>query len=337
MKATIYDVAKAAGVSIATVSHVLNGKGKISKDRREEILRIMEDMNYKPSLIASALTGKRTFTLGLLVPDISNPFFSEMARAVEDEGQRLGYSVFICSTDNKDEKTARYAALLEQKSVDGVIVGTGLSELEALNPLLGKGIPVAFIARDFPSETIPSVVIDDYAGGAAAAEHLIGLGHRRLAVLAEEDTVISSRERVRGFRETAAAAGVTLDEKHVLACELRDGKRHAAALLRESAEERPTGLFCCNDLLAIGALQAARELKLRVPSDCSVVGFDDTILASVTNPPLTTVAQPIEGMGQAVVRMLVRSKEHPDNRVSRIVLPPKLTVRHSTSPPAPLI
>lgn len=334
MKTTIYDIAQAAGVSIATVSHVLNGKGKISKERREQIIRIMDEMNYKPSAIASAMTSKRTYTLGLLVPDISNPFFAEIARAVEDEGQRLGYSVFICSTDNKDEKTARYAALLRQKSVDGVIVGTGLSELAALDPLLRKSIPVAFIARDFPAEDIPSVVIDDYAGGAAAAAHLIDLGHRRLAILAEPDTISSSRERVRGFQETAAAAGIAVADELVLtASELRDGKLQAVSLLSMEQSHRPSAIFCCNDILAIGAVQAARELQVRVPYDCSIVGFDDTILASVTDPPLTTVAQPIVEMGRAVVQLLVRCMEQPEEPRRRIVLPPQLLVRQSTMAP----
>ncbi|GMK42581.1 HTH-type transcriptional regulator DegA [Paenibacillus sp. CCS19] len=335
MKTTIYDIAQAAGVSIATVSNVLNGKGKVSQERRQQILRIMDELNYKPSAIASALTSKRTYTLGLLVPDISNPFFAEIARAVEDEGQRLGYSVLICSTDNKDEKTARYSALLRQKSVDGVIIGTGINELSALSPLLKKNIPVAFIARDYPAEDIPSVIIDDYAGGAAAAVHLIELGHRRLAILAEPDTISSSRERVRGFRETAAAAGVEIEDALIVAAsELRDGKQQAALLLSSEGTGRPSAIFCCNDLLAIGALQAARELHVDVPQHCSIVGFDDTILASVTDPALTTVAQPIAQMGQAVVQLLVDHMERPDEPRRRIVLPPRLIVRQSTVPPS---
>ncbi len=126
MKATIYDIAREAGVSIATVSQVINGKGKISEERRSEIMSIMKKLNYQPSVIASALTGKKkTYTLGLLVPDISNPFFAEIARAIEDESEQLGYSLIICSTDNRDERVERYLRLLLQKSVDGLIIGTG--------------------------------------------------------------------------------------------------------------------------------------------------------------------------------------------------------------------
>lgn len=328
MKATIYDVAKEAGVSIATVSHVINGKGKISNERREEIRRIMVRMGYKPSMIASALTGKKTYALGLLVPDISNPFFAEIARAVEDEGQRHGYSVFICSTDNKDEKVEHYAALLKQKNVDGVIIGTGIKELSALDPLLHGGVPVAFLSREFPSVDVPSVVVDDYAGGAAAAEHLIALGHRNLAVLAEEESVSSSRERVRGFRQTLVAAGIDLDPASVRSSGMKESMSRALELLRR--DDRPTAIFCCNDMLAIGAIRAAKELGLRIPRDCSIIGFDDTVLASVTDPPLTTVAQPIEQMGQTAVRLVVRIIEQPSEHPERIVLPPALTTRQSS-------
>ncbi|THF84069.1 LacI family DNA-binding transcriptional regulator [Cohnella fermenti] len=331
MSATIYDVAKEAGVSIATVSHVLNGKGKISRERREEILRIIERMNYQPSAIASALTSKKTFTLGLLVPDISNPFFAELARAVEDEGQLLGYSLFICSTDNQDRKVESYAALLRQKGVDGVIVGTGVGDLSALRPLLDRTIPVVFVSREYPEAPgIPSVVSDDYAGGVSAARHLLALGHRRLAVIAESEAVSSSRERVRGFRDAALAAGLPSFGKLVRAGGIREGRLQGLRLLQEP--DRPTAVFCCNDLIAIGFIQAAKELGLRVPADCSVVGFDDTILASVTDPPLTTVAQPIERMGQSVVRLLVQAAEGRGAERERLVLSPSLTVRASTAP-----
>nr|WP_311289772.1 LacI family DNA-binding transcriptional regulator [Paenibacillus glycanilyticus] len=332
MKATIYDVAKEAGVSIATVSLVINGKGKISEERREEIRQIMARMGYKPSMIASALTGKKTYALGLLVPDISNPFFAEIARAVEDEGQRHGYSVFICSTDNKDEKALHYAALLQQKNVDGVIISTGMKDLSVLNPLLQGGVPVALLAREFPSVEVPSVVVDDYAGGAAAAEHLILLGHSRLAVLAEQDSISSSRERVKGFRQTAEAAGLVLEPLFVVSCGHNDGKDRAMELLQ--MKDRPTAIFCCNDLLAIGALRAAKELGLRIPQDCSIIGFDDTVLASVTDPPLTTVAQPIEQMGQRAVQLVVRRIGQPGEVSERVVLAPSLTIRQSAAVPS---
>lgn len=233
MKATIYDIAREAGVSIATVSQVINGKGKISEKRRAEIMEIMERLHYQPSAIAAALTGKQTYTLGLLVPDISNPYFAELARAVEDRSRQLGYSVVICSTDNKDERVERYLNLLQQKRVDGMMIGTGIDNAEILSPLLQQSIPVALIARHMPSLSVHTVTIDDILGGALAAEHLLELGHTRVAVLSEPSKVSSSQERVRGFRETLIKAGYTLEPNQI---------RESSADLSSAKKRR----YCCS-------------------------------------------------------------------------------------------
>lgn len=333
MKATIYDVAREAGVSIAAVSQVINGKGKISEERRNKIFAIMEELNYRPSLIASALTGKKTFTLGLLVPDISNPFFAEIAHAVEDQAHLLGYSVVMCSTHNDDERIERYLTLLQQKSMDGLIIGTGMDNVELLSPLVSKEIPIVSIARETLSPYVIPVLVGDFAGGQLAAHHLLGQGHTRIAIIAEDLKVSSSRERIRGVREAMEEAGLELPEDHVLAGGndlLQVGKRRAMKLLQQA--DRPTALFCCNDLLAIGALQAAKELGIRVPEELSIVGFDNTILASVTDPPLTTIAQPIEEMGKLAVDLLISElgKKPEDRTHSRTVIEPELVVRKST-------
>ncbi|MEK4271887.1 LacI family DNA-binding transcriptional regulator [Paenibacillus sp. FSL R7-0026] len=329
MKATIYDIAREAGVSIATVSQVINGKGKISEKRRAEIMEIMERLHYQPSAIAAALTGKQTYTLGLLVPDISNPYFAELARAVEDRSRQLGYSVVICSTDNKDERVERYLNLLQQKRVDGMMIGTGIDNAEILSPLLQQSIPVALIARHMPSLSVHTVTIDDILGGALAAEHLLELGHTRVAVLSEPSKVSSSQERVRGFRETLIKAGYTLEPNQIResSADLSSAKKEALLLLGE--KDHPTGLFCCNDIQAIGALQAAKELGLRVPEDVSIIGFDNTILASVTSPPLTTVAQPIEDLGHRAVDLLIEELKDERKEPQKIVLKPELVIRES--------
>lgn len=337
MKATIYDVARVAGVSIAAVSQVINGKGKISEERRAAIISVMEKLNYKPSVIAAALTGKKTYTLGLLVPDISNPFFAEIARAVEDQGSIHGYSIVICSTDNRDERGENYLSLLEQKHVDGIIIGTGMGGKEMLEKLLAKSVPIAAIAREMPEYDVETVVINDYEGGRLAARHLIELGHTRMAVLAESAKIPSSQERIRGFRDELATAGLELPNTSVRGSErdlVKDGKRNAASLLEAGADERPTALFCCNDLLAIGALQGAKELGLRVPDEVSVVGFDNTILASVTDPALTTIAQPTDKLGQIAVDLILgKSEPRQPGASKRTVLAPELIVRQSTGRP----
>lgn len=330
MKATIYDIAKEANVSIATVSKVINGKGRISSEKRREVLEVMERLNYQPSMIATALAGKQTFTLGLLVPDISNPYFAEMARAIEDQGHRTGYSVVICSTDNRDERVEKYIGLLLKKSVDGIVIGTGVDNPALIERLLSRRIPVTLVSREMPDLPVHTVVVDDDLGGRMAAEHLLALGHTRFAVLAEDLKVASSRHRVRGFRRALEERGHAFRDADAVICDFQiaDGKAAAIGLL--GAPDRPTALFCCNDLLAIGAIQAAKELGLRVPEDVSIVGFDNTILATVTDPQLTTVAQPIEHMGKQAVNLLMQDLEAEGAAKSRIVVRPELVVRGST-------
>lgn len=334
MKATtIYDVAKEAGVSIATVSNVINGKGNVGKKKRDEIFKVMDRLQYKPSVIASALMGKKTYTLGLLIPDVSNPFFSEIARAVEDLAHAEEYSVIVCSTDNKDERVEKYVRLLEQKSVDGILIGTGVENAGIVAQLSENAVPIVMIARETPDIPAHSVLTDDFKGGSLAAGHLLRLGHENMAILSENAKVSSSLERVRGFRFALFEAGLTLDDERIVACHssVKDGKGAAERLLR--GDNPPTAMFCCNDMLAIGALQAAKECGIRVPEQLSIVGFDDTILSTVTSPSLTTIAQPTAEMAKLAFGLLVSPADSTAGAIrKRIVMQPELVVRESTGP-----
>lgn len=331
MKATIYDVAKEAGVSIATVSNAINGKGNVSKKRREQILKIMEQMNYQPNVNASALMGKKTYTLGLLIPDISNPFFSEIARAIEDQAHQLGYSVIMCSTDNKDERVERYIGLLEQKNVDGILIGTGVDNLDILTNLQAKNIPIVMISRETSALEVDTVVVDDFVGGLMAAQHLAEMGHRQMAILSEQLKVSSARERIRGFKQGLQDLQIPFDDHNIAICDymIQEGRRAAGELL--AREDRPTALFCCNDVLAIGALQEARSIGIKVPEELSIVGFDDTILAAVVDPPLTTIAQPIASMAKQAFQLLISHLDESEAVKKRIVLRPEINIRQSTA------
>lgn len=334
MKPTIYNVAQRAGVSIATVSKVLNHTGRISEETRRRVLAIMDEMGYQPSVVASALTGKSTFTIGMLVPDLANPFFAEVARFTEDRGHELGYNIVICSTDNDPEKEADYISLLQQKSVDGLIIATGTANDAILKDMLKRNIPIALFARDLPTMAVDTVLVDDYMGGYLAASHLAELGHRRIAVIAEGTQVLSSRERLRGYRSAMEEHGIDIDERLIGVSDftIEGGKRTAGALL--DGTEPPTAIFACNDLLAIGAIQAARERGIAVPDHLSVVGFDNTMLADIVYPPLTTVAQPIRQIGSQVVDLLVQEIRGDKRNKQRIILLPELVVRGSTHAPA---
>jgi DNA-binding LacI/PurR family transcriptional regulator len=333
MKITIYDIAKQAGVSIATVSKVINQGGRISEKTRIKVTKIMDELKYQPSVVASALTGKQTYTLGLLLPDLANPFFAEIARSVEDRAQEMGFNVVICSTDNNLDKEERYISLLRQKSVDGIIIATGARNDALLKDLIRHNLPVALIARDMPALAVDSVLVDDFLGGYLAASYLIKNGHKHIAVIAEDTGVMSSKERIRGYRHALEEAGIPFNPDLVRISDFSviSGKKSAGELL--DGHDAFTAVFACNDLLAIGTIQAARERKLSIPDDLSVVGFDNTILATIIDPPLTTIAQPIQDMGAQVVDLIIHHIKGTQTRNQRMVLPPELVIRSSVSKP----
>ncbi|NOU92222.1 substrate-binding domain-containing protein [Paenibacillus sp. LMG 31456] len=331
MKRTIYDIADAAGVSIATVSKVINGTGRISDKTRKHVVAVMDRLQYKPSMVASALTGKSTYTIGLTIPDLANPYFAEIARAVEDRGHEHGFNLFICSTDNDPEKEDRYFSLLTQKRVDGIIVATRTSKELFLKQLVQKKVPIVLIAGEMPALALDTVMVDDYLGGYQAGSHLVDLGHRRIAILAEDLNHISNQERIRGCVQAMRDEGAAINDNliQVGGFTLDSGRAAATALLNGS--EPPTALFACNDLLAIASIQAAREQGLKVPDQLSVVGFDNTILATMIDPPLTTVAQPIQEIGRQAVDLLIQEIRNEKSIKQRAVLLPELIIRQSTA------
>lgn len=328
MKVTIYDVAKAANVSIATVSKVLNKTGRISEKTKRKVHQIIQELDYKPNMMASALMGKQTKTFGLLIPDIANPFFSELARSIEDRGQELGYNLVICNTDYKIEKENKYLALLKQKSVDGFILASGFENLEKVEKLMKEETPVAIVARDFPMFSINAVALDDFMGGYQAASYLIGLGHKNIGVIASD--VWSNRERIRGFKQALKENDLEflVDFEYIEEITVEAGKAITHKYLSRS--NVPSAIFACNDLLAAGALQAAKENGVSVPEQLSVMGFDNTLIARIVEPPLTTIAQPIQSMGKQVMDLMVSMISGEQKEKIRITLLPSVVEREST-------
>jgi len=329
MKPTIYDVAKKARVSIATVSKVINNKGRISEQTRQKVLEAIQQLNYQPNVMASALTGKHTYTIGLLIPDLANPFFSELARSIEDRGHELGYNLFICSTDYDPKKEIKYIELMNRKNVDGFILASGFEQEENLKPFLDQNVPLSVVARDFPSTPVNTVCIDDFHGGYEATSHLISLGHKKIAIIARD--VRSNRERMRGYLKALEDHGIRYDYnfEYVKDSNIIAGRERTTKYLNSS--DPPTAIFACNDLLAIGAIQSAKERGLKVPEDLSVVGFDDTIFASIVDPPLTTIAQPIKKMGREVMNITIHEIQGKMTDKMKIVFAPRIVIRNSTA------
>ncbi|MFS8579981.1 MAG: LacI family transcriptional regulator [Novibacillus thermophilus] len=328
MKPTIYDVAKKAGVSIATVSKVMNNQ-PVRKKTREKVLEAMEELDYKPNILASALMGKRTSTIGFLLPDIANPFVAEMARRVEDRAHEKGYNLVICSTDFDREKEALYISLLNQKSVDGFILAGDFKNEDVLKSLLEEHIPVVLLAASHPSLLVNSVRVDDFIGGYEVASHLISLGHKKMAVIGEDAT--SSKERIRGFKQALQENDMSLRDDMVVisGSSSEDAELSAATLLADP--EPPTAIFACNDILSMGVILAARGKDIRIPDDLSIVGFDNTLLSMSSDPPLTTVEQPIQDMCSQAVDLLIEEIEGKSKTKQRIIMMPRLIIRNSTS------
>jgi LacI family transcriptional regulator len=332
--ATIKDVARLAGVSTTTVSHVLNGTRFVSDDLRVRVVEAMDRLNYHPNVLARSLRRGETRTIGLIVPDQANPFFAEVARTVEDTGFQNGYNVILCNSDDTLEKEAAYLQVLIAKQVDGVIFIAAGPQQEHLDELVRQGIPFVVADRDIGQSPADVILVNNEQGGYDVTRYLIELGHLRIACIAGPSQLTPSAERVLGYRRALAEAGLPVDEGLIVPGDFRyeGGESAMWRLLR--MEWPPTAVFCCNDLMAIGALRAIRTAGLLVPRDVSVAGFDDIRLASAMWPSLTTVAQPIVELATRSVEALIgRMQGKPMlEPMERVVLATKLIVRDSCAP-----
>lgn len=332
---TIYDVAEVAGVSISTVSHVLNRTRPVREETRARVLAAMQSLEYRPSSLARAMVRQKTRTIGLIVPDNVNPFFAELARGIENYGFDAGYNVMLCNSDQSAEKEVAYLDMLISKRVDGVIYITSDVAEERLAPLRSQMIPVVTCDRDYPG--IHAVMVQNYQGGYTAAQHLIDLGHRRIACISGTFSTSHSQDRVFGYRDALVENGLAYDPALVLIGDwsLASGKSAAFHFMR--LPQPPTAIFACNDIMAIGAVSGLRTLGLIVPDDVSVVGFDGISVCAYLVPGLTTVATPIRELGETMCQMLVDTIGGAlDGTVLRRTLSGKLIVRESTAPPRPV-
>jgi len=324
---TITDVAREAGVSTQTVSRVLNNKGEISPGTRRTVEDVILRLGYRPNAIARSLVTRRTLSLGLVVPDITNPFFPEIARGAEEMALAAGYNVFLCNTIEQPEREASVLRLLEEKRVDGVVVCSARLPDEQLLPVLRRQQAVVLVNRMAPPDVAGIVRVDDANGSEQAVRYLCGRGLRRLGMLAGPPTSFSGRERRHGFLDATRAAALTVEPSWIACCApTLDGGHQAARAVLSSGSVQ--GLVCYNDLVAVGALQACRDLGVRVPDDLAIVGCDDIPLASLVTPALTTVRISKFEIGATAVRMLLDRIEGTSDR-AEVVMQPELIVRAS--------
>lgn len=331
-KTTIKDIAEATGLSVATVSLVLNNKSKnIPECTRKRIRQAAADMNYRPDYTARSLVTGRSYTIGVIIPDISNMFFAEMVRHIQLELDKYGYDIILCNSEEKMQNDIKYIGWLASRRVDGLILTMSAESMdlanrdEIQNTLDGLKIPYVFLDRYFKSDSY-KVMVDNYDSGYKVARHLLSLGHTNIGVITGPMCLNSSANRLRGFVQALSDADVELPDGNVVfgKYDMESGQIGAQELLPKEV----TAIFAFNDLQAYGVLMQANAYKKKVPQDLSVVGFDDNLYSSVLETKLTTVRQPIKQMALEVCNMIVNVLEKRDTE-KEVKLKAELIVRES--------
>jgi len=310
---------------------VMNRTRHVEPETAERVRAAIAALHYSPNSLARSLRRGETKTIGLLLPDNSNPFFASVARQIEDAGFVAGYTVILCNSDGSAEKEERYLSVLMAKQIDGLIFA-GSSDHARVFSQLSAAVPAVLLDREIHSVNVDTVLVDHDHGGYLAGRHLVGLGHKRIGVIGGPRDSSSSPARLRGFVRALGEAGVELPADAVVDSDYHfAGGRLAMERLLTQVPDI-TAVFACNDLMAMGAITALRSRGLRVPDDISMIGFDDIPYAVTTWPPLTTIAQPVEKIGTRAVSLLLERVAEPAAHSRREVLMPVLVERESCAP-----
>jgi LacI family transcriptional regulator len=325
---TIGDVARAAGVSAATVSRVLNGSATVSSERADRVRRAAEALRYQPSGPARALRRQRTTLWAAIVADIENPFFTSMIRGVEDVALRENHRLVLCNTDEDVDKEAAYIDVAIADRMAGVIIAVASTTRSSLDPLVDAGIPVVAVDRRPRNAAIDSVLVDNRLGARLATEHLLDGGARRVACITGPARLSNAATRLAGYRDALAERGHRVDRTLVRRADFRAEGGHRAACSLLDGPRPPDAIFVTNNLMTLGSLRALRERGCRVPDDVTLVGFDDAPWTALVSPPLSVVAQPTAEIGRQAAELLASAGTGRPAR--HVVLAPTLVVRESS-------
>jgi LacI family transcriptional regulator len=329
---TIYDVARLAGVSTATVSRALNGTGQVAEAKRAAIDAAVEQLGYRPNTIARSLVTRSTQTIALLLPEITNPFYADLVTGIQQLTLERDYTMLLCTTGFDADQEERYLRLLRAKHVDGALVDGLVLPPERIARFVEDGFPIVCLDRDVNSRVVPLVQVDNRMGARLATEHLLALGHTRIAHIMGAPLRISE-ERLLGYQGALTRAGIAPDSSLVALGNFTEtGGHDAMEELLAAAGADLTAVFAANDLSAIGAVNAIVASGRSVPGDVSVVGFDDLRLARYTSPPLTTVRQPASEIARRSTELLLGMVEGRRPGKLHHLFPPELVVRGSTAP-----
>lgn len=330
MKPTIKDIAKQAHVSYATVSRALNNKYGVNQETRNRIIKIAGDLNYSPNAIARGLVSSRSLTIGLILPDITNPYFPEIAAGIEARLQEHGYSVLLCNTNWSKEREHSYIKLLSERRVDGIIIApVGTTIEENLQDLL----PTVFVSSAPKNSNRSSVVIDNIRGGYLATKHLIELGYESIGFIGVKNPDIVNNDRIEGYRRAFQRYGLEIDERNIKFGDFKQNTGYRVIREMIMTGDYPEAIFAENDVLAIGILHGIKDSGLRVPEDIALIGFDDISFSSYQEFQLSTIKQPKEEMGIQAADIILSEIETEATSVSprKVILEPELVVRRSSS------
>ena len=330
---TSHDVAKKAGVSVATVSRVLNGSPLVTESARRKVMRAVKELNYQPNRAAQRLRAGNSHVIGLIISDIQNPFFTSVVRGIEDVAYQHGYSLILCNSDEDPEKEKLYVNVMRSEEVAGVILASASEENPQVDDLIEFNIPVVALDRQIDDRQIDSVLAKNIDGARAAVKHLIELGHHCIGYIGLPLTRTPGKERYEGYQRALSEHTLSVSQDFV---RIADAKQHGGYLnTLDLLTQQPcvTALFVANNLMTLGALDAIRERGLKIPDDISIIGFDDMPWANLLQPPLTAIAQPTYELGRRAAELLLgRLKDH-EKPVTHEHLETRLIVRGSTSQP----
>lgn len=334
---TLADVAAMAGVVPMTASRALNRSGYVSDDVRERVTAAARALKYRPNMLARQLRGSRLLAVGIMLPDIANPFTAELMKGITPALRAAGYTGFIATAGRSvEDETAAIQAFVDHR-IDGMLVATRGTQIgdEVLKDLAAGGVPLVTIGRPVAIPAVDCITADHYQGACDAVTHLIGLGHRRIGFIGASLAEAAQLRRYQGYAAALQAAGIALNSDYIVGTAAgpafateEDGFHGLLAL--QKLKDAPTAIFARNDFTAIGALRAAHTLGLRVPQDLAIAGFDNIPIAAYQTPPLTTVEQPIVDQGRIAADLLLKRIESPTRRRHTVQLPCKLIIREST-------
>ena len=334
MTITIKDIARKAGVSQATVSRVLNNSGYVKEETRQTIEKVIEELNYTPNAVARSLSKSETNVIGVVVPDINNPFFGEVIKGISMVADSQNLNIILCDTNENMEKEIKSLKMLKEQRIKGIIItptsDTNEFNSEYLLALENLGIPIVLVDRDVKYSNFDAVFIDNIKGTFDATEALIKEGHKKIAIIAGPTTSKPGRDRLRGYKKALTMNNMKLDENYIFYGDFKIGSGYECTKKIVSMKDRPTAILVCNNMMNLGCIKALNEMNIRIPDDMALIGFDEIEMIDVLGINISVVSRPTTEMGKTAAEILIKKLNGEEKqRTERVILPPTLLLKGS--------